>query len=123
MTTHREPAGLTPADHAAMMRAVERLRLHPDPGRREQIELKLRDDHPSEVGEFASFSCQIDALKLGPREAPPCCYDPACLDAIIAANDSGWYSAAGAKLAKRMLRAGLSRYEPDPLEAVLGAKR
>ena len=55
--------------------------------------------------EFAAYGCQIDALKLKPWQTPPCYCD-------------GEGDAPGDRLLRRMLKAGVSRFHPDPLAAL-----
>jgi hypothetical protein len=57
----------------------------------------------------AAYSCQTRNLKCKPWESPPMFGD-------AAPEHDG--HVAGAKLLKRLLDAGLSRYEPDPIAAL-----
>jgi hypothetical protein len=70
-----------------------------------QIEMKLKSEAWYKVAEFAAYSVQCDALGLMPHEEPPCVCDE---------GDPG----KAAELLRRLLAAGLSRYEPDPLAAL-----
>ena len=77
------------------------------------------------AAETAAYQCQDKALKLRPWQPPPCWIrDP---DGDLAAGDDGIGGRyAAAKLTRRLLQAGLSRFEPDPvdaLEAVESARR
>ena len=74
----------------------------------------LQGDPWIEVAEFASYSCQIHALNLKPWQSPPCTEDE---------DDPTPRDRAAQTLLRRMLRAGLSRFDPDPLKALAGAKR
>jgi hypothetical protein len=69
-----------------------------------QLDEQLKDRPWLEVAEFASYCLQCDNLKLLPHQSPPCGFIGNDLDA--------------ADLLRRMLAAGLSRYEPDPLAAL-----
>jgi hypothetical protein len=83
--------------------------------RAEQLEGKLvQGDSWIEVAEFASYSCQIRALNLKPWQSPPCTEDE---------DDPTPRDRAAQALLRRMLRAGVSRYDPDPLAALAGANR
>jgi hypothetical protein len=72
----------------------------------------------------ATYSCQIASLQLRPWDWPPCWLET---DADIAAalklpaNDHTQQRRA-AKIVQRLLALGLSRYEPNPLEAIEGAE-
>jgi hypothetical protein len=90
------------------------------------IELKLRDKDQTEVAqikdmfadrtrtwtevaEFAAYSCQIAALQLKRWQNPPCVCD-------------GEGDEPGDRLLRRMLAAGVSQFDPDPLAAVSKTK-
>ena len=85
-----------------------------DPLRAAQLQSKLKDEPWIEVAEFASYSCQIHALNLKPWQSPPCTEDE---------DDPTPHDKAAQTLLRRMLAAGVSRYDPDPLKALAGAKR
>jgi hypothetical protein len=124
MTTPVDDEGeeLNPVDQEALERAIEICRTQKAPADRTQIEHKLETEPWVDVGTFASYSCQVDSLHLKPWQPPPCWVDDVVAD-INAGNDGvgGQYQAA--KLLQRMLDAGLSRYEPDPLKALEKAKK
>jgi hypothetical protein len=58
-------------DRDAMRRAIEELRRKGGEDA-EQIEQKLRDEPWADVGRFAAYSCQDEALRLQPWQVPPC---------------------------------------------------
>jgi hypothetical protein len=69
------------------------------------------------AAEHASYHFQIKALKLRPWEPPPPWVRD--IEGYLEAGDDGvggWYRAA--QLAQRLLEAGLSLYEPDPITAL-----
>jgi hypothetical protein len=69
------------------------------------------------AAESASYHHQIQALKLRPWEPPPSWVRD--IEGTLEAGDDGvggWYRAA--QLAQRLLAAGLSLYEPDPITAL-----
>ena len=82
--------------------------------RAEQLQAKLEDEEWREVAEFAAYSCQIDALSLKPWQDPPCIADE---------DDPDERDKKAQHLLRKMLAAGVSRYNPDPLKALAGAKR
>jgi hypothetical protein len=108
----------------ALERAIRIRRNHKDEVDRIQIESKLRHNEWEEVGRFAAMCCQCDALNLAPHQTPPCWINPANIEAILAKGNTddpaGDYAAA--VLLKRLLAAGLSRYEPNPLDALKAFK-
>ena len=63
-------ADLDAVDRDALQRAMEIAKR--DPQRAKQLESKLRDEPWSDVAEFASYACQVDALSVKPWEEPPC---------------------------------------------------
>jgi hypothetical protein len=84
-----------------------------------QVEQKLRDEPWEDVGQFAAYSCQDDNLQLEPWQVPPCWLrdDRAVQAALSMPHDHSGRREAG-ELVRRLLAAGLSRYEPDPLGAL-----
>jgi hypothetical protein len=74
----------------------------------------------AEVGQFAAYCCQCRSLRLKPWQTPPMHGDaePSHPDA----DDTHGYGAA-AELLERLLAAGLSRWEPDPIGALEAAER
>lgn len=101
MTNH-----LTEADFDAMRRAIAAARRE-SPGRSRQIDDKLRRESFEAVGRFASFSCQIASLNLMPWEST-----------LVYADSPEAHA-----LLRRLLDAGLSRFEPDPIAALEQAER
>src|SRR5262249_44458690 len=97
-------------DDDALRRAMAIARR--DPSRAMQLDEKLRDEPWTEVAEFAAFHCQIQALGLKPWQLPPC---------SLEADDPHEGNKDAQRLLRRMLAAGVSQYEPDPL-AELKAK-
>ena len=102
---------MTKHDRAALKQCMEIAQR--DPGRATQLRSKLEDELWQRVAEFAAFCCQSELLNLEPWQLPPCNAnedhdDPAQPDAV--------------KLLRRMLAAGVSRYEPDPLAALRRSK-
>jgi hypothetical protein len=89
---------LSAADRDALERALALAKAE----RPEQIGRMLSEDPWMEAASFAAYHCQIRALQLKPWQSPPC-YGH--LD-----GDTG-----ATILLKRLLDAGLSRWEPDPV--------
>ena len=101
---------MTRNDRAALTLAMETCRTESE-GRARQLDEKLKDESWEEVASFAAFSAQSRSLHLQPWESPPCIAD-------------GFHGDASArKLLQQMLDAGVSRYHPDPMAALAGAKR
>jgi hypothetical protein len=88
----------------ALERAMEMAR-NESPSRRQQLDSMLKDGQPwKEVAWLAVTCCQTKTLHLKPWQSPPCWNDDRDKESQ--------------KLLKRMLAAGLSQYEPDPLAAL-----
>jgi hypothetical protein len=114
---------LSDTDRAALERAIELRRNSGEPGRREQIEELLREEGSFETAEFCACGCQ--RKNLGIRTWQPCPAEiPIDEVARIIANGpdgkSGYFAAA--KILRRMILLGVSRFEPDPLTAIAAAK-
>jgi len=111
---------LEETDLEALRRALK-IAKSSDRGRRQQIESMLEDRPWQDVAEFASFCCQAEALRLRPWQTPPCWVG----DERPLVDDHRGEVAAW-ELRRRLLAAGLSQYEPDPvrmLEAVAMRQR
>ena len=76
---------------------------------RSQIDRQLDSRPWEEVGAFAAYSCQMKSLRLKSWELPPC---------EVRVDNTDPECAYAAKLLRRLLAAGLSRYEPDPVSAL-----
>jgi|SRR5262249_13703241 len=121
LTDDEDDDDLHPIDKEALERAIAMTRARGGPGA-VQIENKLRDEPWEEVAGFAAYCCQCDNLHLGPHQSPPCWVND--IEATLAAGDDGAGGKyAAAVLLKRMLDAGLSIFEPDPIAALEQTKR
>ena len=112
-------------DREALERALKIVQNRPereDPGRREQVELLLREQGWFTAANFAVYCCQMELVR--PRLWQPTPADITDIEGTLAKGDDGLGgSYRAALLLKRMLAAGLSRYEPRPVEALAEAKR
>jgi hypothetical protein len=108
-------------DKAAMQRAIEMLRGRGGEDRR-QIEEMLSERGFAEAGPFAAYSLQCSRLALKPWMAPPCHAHEEV--ELTDCDDSYGNRRAEVELLRRLLAAGLSRWEPDPVAALkkAGAK-
>ncbi len=102
-------------DREALERAIKLAR-EQDAGRRQQIDGKLKSESWEAVGRFASYFCQSRSLKLRPWQWPPCWVT------IDDQDDGLGGRKAAAMLLRRLLDAGLSKFEPDPLNAISEAE-
>ena len=108
-------ADLSDADRAALTLAIEIVR-NESAGRRAQIDDKLRSEPWFEVAAFCAYGAQSAALNLKPWECrPPSTVKPDDTDDPGLEHRSIGKSAA---LLRRMLAAGVSKYEPDPINAL-----
>jgi hypothetical protein len=113
-TASRTREKLTPTDKAALELAIDLDRKR-DRATRQQIDAMLKERPWRDVGEFAAYGCQCDALRLKPWQPPPCWAEVDDQD-----NEAGPISGhkAAAELLRRMLALGISRWHPDPLAAI-----
>jgi len=109
---------LTAADKEALERAIQLARAA-NQEEREHIDNVMAREGWLGAGESAVFFCQTRALRLRPWQ--PLLYWFRS-DADIQAGLQQPYGVdgerAGAELVSRLLRCGLSRYEPEPLVAL-----
>ena len=101
---------LSPTDRDALARAL-------------QIDGRRGDVDPTdekkwlEAARGAAYACQCRALRLKPWQLPPS--QVSDLESALRVPDNdihGWRAAA--ELLQRLLAAGLSQFEPDPLRAL-----
>ena len=112
---------LAPVDQEALERAIDIVRTKGAPPAQRQIEAKLATDEWIDVAEFAAYSCQFTALNLRPWQSPPCWVDDV-VGTLNAGPDGVCGDFEAARLLRRLLDAGLSRFEPDPLGALAKKK-
>lgn len=99
------------ADQEALRRALTMAKAE-SPGRKEQLESKLAEEPWEKVAAFAASCCQSRNLHLKPWECPPC-------DAGPTADRRDYENAPKAiAMKRRLIDAGLSVYEPDPIAAL-----
>jgi hypothetical protein len=109
---------MTGTDRRALQRAIKMTRAE-SPDRDGQISRMMSAGRSfEEIGQFAAYHCQHRILRLRPWETAPCDAGP---HLHPDATDTHGYRAA-AELLERMLAAGLSRWDPDPVAALEGAE-
>ena len=104
-------------DIAALQLAIAAVRDEGDRERIEQIESILEDDGFFEGGKSAAFHCQCKALDLKPWQSPPMSADEDDPD------PDELHLKDAQRLLRRMLKAGISRWHPDPLRAIAEAAK
>jgi hypothetical protein len=105
---------LTAIDYAALTRAMTLARGE-SAARFAQIDAMAASGPWEEVAKFASYCCQTSALNLMPWQNPPMYTSLVDLDKPFGDTRG---SRESAELLKRLLDAGLSKFEPDPLRAL-----
>ena len=105
---------LSPVDREALERAIELTKAE-NRARAAQITNKLKTESWREVAEFAAFHCQHRALQVKPWELVPVSVDE---DELTPIGDDVHRRGRAIKLLRRLLKAGLSRYEQQPLMAL-----
>lgn len=106
---------LHPTDREALERALEIMLK--DPAERARFEKKLKCEPRLEVCKLAASYCQDKALHLKLWQSAPCLVGD-WKGALAAGNDGIGGDYAAARLVQRLLAAGLSVYEPDPISAL-----
>jgi hypothetical protein len=104
-------------DRLALDRAIQLTLAEEDQGRVEQVQSMLKERSWGEVALFCAYHQQGRNLCIKPWEYTPCWIEPDEVDAIIACRQDGQQYGA-AKLLKRMLAAGLSAFDPTPLQSL-----
>jgi hypothetical protein len=96
-------------DRDALEMALDLCRRIGGPHRSEQLDAMLRERSWITVAEFAAYLCQGKSLHLKPWQETPCHVDEK-------APRPGEETAV--RILRALLRAGISRWHPDPLEAM-----
>jgi hypothetical protein len=109
----------TKIDLAALKLAVQMQEMRSE-SHRVQIKAKLADEDFWSVAKFAAYSQQCQNLRLKPWETPPCHVDED-QDYGDPAYDHGKKNRAQALL-RKMIKLGVSRYDPDPLAAIAAVR-
>src|SRR5262249_18190397 len=118
--THLRADDLSEIDRDALERAMQLARR--DPLRAQQLDSKLADESWVEVAKFAASCVQGAVLHLKPWQSPPMRIDEHA-DADQPMRNFCDNDQPAIRLLRRMLAAGISRYEPDPLTALAAAKK
>jgi hypothetical protein len=95
---------MTKRDDDALRRSIDYV-LEREPSRADQLDYKKRKLPWREIGGLASYIAQKRTLKLDPWVDPP-------------SELSGSTNAPMDRLYRRLISAGLSQFEPDPLAAL-----
>src|SRR5262245_38054379 len=101
MTTDK----LTDVDRDALQRALDMTLDEPD--RAEQLQHKLQNDGWHKAATFAAYHQQVKSLRLQPWQSPPC-----------SAGARTYADEEILEISRRLVRSGLSLFEPDPLAAI-----
>ena len=109
MAVIKLPDGLDPADLEALRLAFAQSRAS-SKARAQQVDEMLEERSWQEAAEFAAYDRQIDNMGLRPWETPPCC--------IADENEPRVGEEVAAKVLRLMLRAGISRWHPNPIGAL-----
>ena len=97
-------------DRNALNRAIELTLVEDDLGRVKQVKSMLAENGWWSTASFCASHRQTIALGLKPWQTPPCDADE---------NDiANQHEHDAAKLSRRMLSHGVSRYAPDPIAAI-----
>src|SRR5262249_44179519 len=107
--------GLSAIDCSALERAFAMARAE-SAKERERFDEMARKDW-QEAARFAAYHCQVRTLRLKPWQAPP-------MHADDVVSDAPCYGGRPEEVAlrQRLLAAGLSVFEPDPIAALAAAK-
>ena len=109
MAVIKLPDGLDPVDLEALRLAFAQSGASSIAQAR-QLDEMLEERSWQEVAEFAAYDRQIDNMGLRPWETPPCL--------VCDENEPRVGEAIAAKVLRNMLKAGISRWHPDPIAAL-----
>ena len=113
---------LDPVDAEAFTRAIE---LHRGMSQEnaEQVDHWLKRDGWLQAARYCVANCQKSLIRPKLWLELPMYIEPSDIEGIIARGPDRGGEYAAARMLRRMLKAGLSRYEPQPIEALAAAKR
>jgi hypothetical protein len=97
-------------DRAALERALALVRAESEQ-ERERVDRELIEQGWQQAAELAAYQCQCRTMRLRPWQAPP-------IDASDEFGVGYGCQPSEVQLRRRLLAAGLSIYEPDPLTAL-----
>jgi len=117
-----DPDRYNEVDMAAFHLAIEMTLGEADPSRVQQMDSMLADKTRPwlETARFASYHQQCRLLRLEPWQCPPMSLYPDDPEYLAVRGPIGGLHVTreGVRLLRRLLAAGLSRYEPDPVGAL-----
>jgi hypothetical protein len=112
----KRSARLSEVDREALERALVLYRQR-DAACRQQVDDLLKERDWFSVATLAAYGMQCERFKLRPWQSPPTEIDDPDAYEYVKGEDI-YGRRAAARLLKRLLDAGLSRYEPDPIAAL-----
>jgi hypothetical protein len=112
---------LSPVDKEAIGRAIAIMRAS-GPDRAEQIDQLLAEDDWQGAADLAVYHCQRPLIAPRLWQRIPADIDPDQVDAILARGEDKGGEYQAARLVRKLLRAGLSKYEPQPLQRLAEIK-
>src|SRR5262245_20544048 len=114
--TRYEPSTMDKNDLEALELAITQSLA--DPESAAQVQAKLQDEDRIRVGEQCSYFRQMDSLQLLPWQFPPCWIDDDPEKMVSSAENFQYGEREAAILLLRMREFGVSKWHPDPYEAV-----
>jgi hypothetical protein len=116
------PDEISEVERDALERSIAVMLRHRERIYREGFKRRLTEAKEpwSEIGRHAASTCQCESLGLKPWQMVPCDAEPGEIDAPGFEHRR---TGAASALVGRLLAAGLSRYEPDPLGALEAVER
>ncbi len=122
-TSRRSPVPTFSRCLIALDKAIElTMTADDDDGRAQQVrDIQLECGWWS-AASFCAYVRQSEHLSLLPWEGAPCHIDPDEVDAIIAKGPLNNNAFGAAKLLKKMLKSGVSRWDPSPIDALAAAR-
>jgi hypothetical protein len=116
------PDQISEVDRDAFERSIAVMLRHHERIYRTDFKRRLEDAKEpwSEIGRHAAGICQSNALSLKPWQVAPCDAEPGDIDAVGFEHRC---TGAASALVGRLLSAGLSRFEPDPIGALVRVER
>jgi hypothetical protein len=115
-------SGLSEVDRDAFARAISIMLRHSESIYRTDFKGRLTEATESwaKIGRHAAATCQVYALRLRPWQTVPCDAEPGEIDPPGFEHRG---TRAASAIVGRLLAADLSRFEPDPVNALARVER
>jgi hypothetical protein len=109
-------------DLVALRKSLAIMRASSDPADGQYVAMHLQDERWDEVAANCAHTLQSRSLALKPWQVPPCHITDIAASLEVPENDHRGFRPA-ARMLRRMLALGVSKFDPDPVRAISDAEQ